>query len=212
MDKGAPRQPQIRTNYRIRVPEVRVIDADGTQLGVMSSHDAIRLALDKALDLVEVNPKADPPVCKVMDFGKYKYEQKKSANTARKNTKTVETKEVKVRPKTDEHDLDTKIRHLRRFLEEGNKAKITVRFRGREITHPEKGQEVLDEILQALEGTINVEVKPSLEGKTMSMIIAPKPGSIKRPPTPPGAPAVPGAVAPTPPQPAAAPAADATRR
>ncbi len=212
MDKGAPRQPQIRTNYRIRVPEVRVIDADGTQLGVMSSHDAIRLALDKALDLVEVNPKADPPVCKVMDFGKYKYEQKKSANTARKNTKTVETKEVKVRPKTDEHDLDTKIRHLRRFLEEGNKAKITVRFRGREITHPEKGQEVLDEILQALEGTINVEVKPSLEGKQMSMIIAPKPGSIKRPPTPPGAPAVPGAVAPTPPQPAAAPAVDATRR
>jgi translation initiation factor IF-3 len=212
MDKGAPRQPQIRTNYRIRVPEVRVIDADGTQLGVMSSHDAIRLALDKALDLVEVNPKADPPVCKVMDFGKYKYEQKKSANTARKNTKTVETKEVKVRPKTDEHDLDTKIRHLRRFLEEGNKAKITVRFRGREITHPEKGQEVLDEILQALEGTINVEVKPSLEGKQMSMIIAPKPGSIKRPPTPPGAPAVPGAVAQTPPQPVAAPAVDATRR
>ncbi|MFO0601664.1 MAG: translation initiation factor IF-3 [Polyangiales bacterium] len=211
MDKGAPRQPQIRTNYRIRVPEVRVIDADGTQLGVMSSHDAIRLALDKALDLVEVNPKADPPVCKVMDFGKYKYEQKKSANTARKNTKTVETKEVKVRPKTDEHDLDTKIRHLRRFLEEGNKAKITVRFRGREITHPEKGQEVLDEILQALEGTINVEVKPSLEGKQMSMIIAPKPGSVKRPPTAPGAPAVAGVAAPTPPQPAA-PAADATRR
>jgi translation initiation factor IF-3 len=200
MDKGAPRQPQIRTNYRIRVPEVRVIDADGTQLGVMSSQDAIRLALEKSLDLVEVNPKADPPVCKVMDFGRYKYEQKKSANNAKKNTKTVETKEVKVRPKTDEHDLDTKIRHLRRFLEEGNKAKITVRFRGREITHPEKGQEVLDEILHALEGTINVEVKPSLEGKQMSMIIAPKPSAVKRP-----------AQASTPSQ-AAPPAADAPRR
>jgi translation initiation factor IF-3 len=205
MDKGAPRQPQIRTNYRIRVPEVRVIDADGTQLGVMSSHDAIRLALDKSLDLVEVNPKADPPVCKVMDFGKYKYEQKKSANTARKNTQKVEVKEVKVRPKTDEHDLDTKIRHLRRFLEEGNKAKITVRFRGREITHPEKGQEVLDEILQALEGAINVEVKPSLEGKQMSMIIAPKPNTVKR--------VVPAAgTTPTAAQPAPTPAVDATAR
>ena len=220
MDKGAPRQPQIRTNYRIRVPEVRVIDADGTQLGVMSSHDAIRLALDKSLDLVEVNPKADPPVCKVMDFGKYKYEQKKSANTARKNTNVILTKEVKVRPKTDEHDLDTKIRHLRRFLEEGNKAKITVRFRGREITHPEKGQEVLDEILHALEGVIVVENKPSLEGKQMSMLIAPKPGSVKRPPTPAAAPtaAAPTAAAPTaaapaptPPQPAAAPT-DASAR
>ena len=179
MDKGAQRQPQIRFNYRIRVPEVRVIDADGTQLGIMTSQDAIRMAMDKSLDLVEVNPKADPPVCKIMDFGKYKYEQKKMANEARKKQTVVEIKEVKVRPKTDEHDLDTKIRHIKRFLEEGNKAKITVRFRGREITHPEKGEEVLKEILEALEGTIVIENKPALEGKQMTMLIAPKPGAFK---------------------------------
>ena len=188
MDKGAPRQPQIRTNYRIRVPEVRVIDADGTQLGVMSSHDAIRMAQEQTLDLVEVNPKADPPVCKIMDFGKYKYEEKKRANEARKKQNVVEIKEVKVRPKTDEHDLDTKIRHIRRFLEEGNKAKITVRFRGREITHPEKGREVLDDIIKALEGLINIEGNPALEGKAMTMLIAPKPNTVKRKDPVPGAP------------------------
>ena len=184
MDKGAQRQPQIRFNYRIRVPEVRVIAADGTQLGIMSSQEAIRLAMDQSLDLVEVNPKADPPVCKVMDFGKFKYEQKKMLNEQKKKQTIVEIKEVKVRPKTDDHDVETKIRHIRRFLEEGNKAKITVRFRGREITHPEKGEEVLREIITELEGTIVIEQKPALEGKTMTMLIAPKPGAIKRPATP----------------------------
>ena len=190
MDKGAQRQPQIRFNYRIRVPEVRVIAADGTQLGIMSSQEAIRLAMDQSLDLVEVNPKADPPVCKVMDFGKFKYEQKKMLNEQKKKQTIVEIKEVKVRPKTDDHDIETKIKHIRRFLEEGNKAKITVRFRGREITHPEKGEEVLREILTDLEGSIVIEQKPQLEGKTMTMLIAPKPGAFKRP-TPaatPGAP------------------------
>ncbi len=184
MDKGAQRQPQIRFNYRIRVPEVRVIAADGTQLGIMSSQEAIRLAMDQSLDLVEVNPKADPPVCKVMDFGKFKYEQKKMLNEQKKKQTIVEIKEVKVRPKTDDHDVETKIRHIRRFLEEGNKAKITVRFRGREITHPEKGEEVLREIITELEGTIVIEQKPALEGKTMTMLIAPKPGAIKRPAAP----------------------------
>ncbi len=181
MDKGAQRQPQIRFNYRIRVPEVRVIAADGTQLGIMSSQEAIRLAMDQSLDLVEVNPKADPPVCKIMDFGKFKYEQKKMLNEQKKKQTIVEIKEVKVRPKTDDHDIETKIKHIRRFLEEGNKAKITVRFRGREITHPEKGEEVLREILTDLEGTIVIEQKPQLEGKTMTMLIAPKPGAFKRP-------------------------------
>ncbi len=184
MDKGAQRQPQIRFNYRIRVPEVRVIAADGTQLGIMASQDAIRLAMDQSLDLVEVNPKADPPVCKIMDFGKFKYEQKKMLNEQKKKQTIVEIKEVKVRPKTDDHDVETKIRHIRRFLEEGNKAKITVRFRGREITHPEKGEEVLREILADLEGSIVIEQKPALEGKTMTMLIAPKPGAFKRPATP----------------------------
>ncbi len=191
MDRGAQRQPQVRVNYRIRVPEVRVIAADGTQLGIMTSQDAIRLAQEQSLDLVEVNPKADPPVCKVMDFGKYKYEEKKRTNEAKKKQNIVEIKEVKVRPKTDDHDLDTKIRHIRRFLEEGNKAKITVRFRGREITHPEKGREVIDDIVKALEGLVVVESQPALEGKQMTMLLAPKPGAVKKPPTAavPGAPA-----------------------
>jgi len=188
MDKGAQRQPQIRFNYRIRVPEVRVIAADGTQLGIMSSQEAIRLAMDQSLDLVEVNPKADPPVCKVMDFGKFKYEQKKMLNEQKKKQTIVEIKEVKVRPKTDDHDVETKIRHIRRFLEEGNKAKITVRFRGREITHPEKGREVLDDIIKALEGLINIEGNPALEGTAMTLLIAPKPHTVKRKDPVPGAP------------------------
>lgn len=188
MDRNQQRQPQVRVNYRIRVPEVRVIAADGTQLGIMTSPDAIRMAQEQTLDLVEVNPKADPPVCKIMDFGKYKYEEKKRANEARKKQNIVEIKEVKVRPKTDDHDLDTKVRHIKRFLEEGNKAKITVRFRGREITHPEKGREVLDDIIKALEGLINIEGNPALEGKAMTMLISPKPNTIKRKEPAPGAP------------------------
>lgn len=188
MDRNQQRQPQVRVNYRIRVPEVRVIAADGTQLGIMTSPDAIRMAQEQTLDLVEVNPKADPPVCKIMDFGKYKYEEKKRANEARKKQNIVEIKEVKVRPKTDDHDLDTKVRHIKRFLEEGNKAKITVRFRGREITHPEKGREVLDDIIKALEGLINIEGNPALEGKAMTMLISPKPNTIKRKEPVPGAP------------------------
>ena len=173
---------QVRVNHRIRVPEVRVIAANGDQLGIMTSQDAIRTALEQSLDLVEVNPKADPPVCKIMDFGRYKYEEKKKTNEAKKRQNVVEIKEVKVRPKTDDHDLATKIRHIRGFLEEGNKAKITVRFRGREVTHPEKGREVIDDILKALEGLINIESNPLMEGKTMTLLIAPKPNTIKRKP------------------------------
>ena len=173
---------QVRVNHRIRVPEVRVIAANGDQLGIMSSQDAIRTALEQSLDLVEVNPKADPPVCKIMDFGRYKYEEKKKTNEAKKRQNVVEIKEIKVRPKTDDHDLETKIRHIRGFLEEGNKAKITVRFRGREVTHPEKGREVIDDILKALEGMINVESNPLMEGKTMTLLIAPKQSIIKRKP------------------------------
>jgi translation initiation factor IF-3 len=169
------------------VPEVRVIGADGTQLGILASHEAIRMAQEQGLDLVEVNPKAEPPVCKIMDFGKFKYEEKKKANEAKKKQNVVEIKEVKVRPKTDDHDLETKIKHIRRFLEEGNKAKITVRFRGREITHPEKGREVIDEILKALEGQIIVESNPMMEGKAMTVMIAPKPGIVKAKPATPAA-------------------------
>lgn len=198
VDNRNARQLQVRVNHRIRVPEVRVIGADGAQLGIMSSQEAIRMALDATLDLVEVNPKADPPVCKIMDFGRYKYEEKKKANEAKKKQNVVEVKEIKVRPKTDDGDLATKIKHIRRFLEEGNKAKITVRFRGREITHPEKGREVIDEILKALEGLIVVEGNTAMEGKAMTVLIAPKPSALRRPD---GQPAAPTTTPPTNPRP-----------
>jgi len=183
MNDNRARTMQVRVNHRIRVPEVRVIAADGAQLGIMTSSEAIRSALEQGLDLVEVNPKAEPPVCKIMDFGRFKYEEKKKANEAKKRQSVVEVKEVKVRPKTDDHDLATKIKHIRRFLEEGNKARITVRFRGREITHPEKGREVIDEILKALEGQIVIESNAIMEGKQMTLLIAPKPNMVKRPAT-----------------------------
>ena len=148
-----PRQQQrgyqIRVNHRIRVPEVRVIGADGGMLGVLQTHEALRMAQEQGLDLVEVNPKAEPPVCKILDFGKYKYEEKKKQAQARRNQAVVEIKEIKLRPKTDDHDIDFKIKAARRFLEAGHKVKFTVRFRGREITHPEKAHEQLDIILQA---------------------------------------------------------------
>src|SRR5580700_10966050 len=136
-----PRQQQrgyqIRVNHRIRVPEVRVIGADGGMLGVLQTHEALRLAQSQGLDLVEVNPKTDPPVCKILDFGKYKYEEKKKAGEAKRKQTVVEIKEIKLRPKTDDHDIAFKIKSARRFLEAGHKVKFTVRFRGREITHPE---------------------------------------------------------------------------
>src|SRR5882757_3964093 len=140
---------QIRVNHRIRVPEVRVIDADGSMLGVLQTHEAMRLAQEQGLDLVEVNPKAEPPVCKILDFGKYKYEEKKKAGEAKRKQTVVEIKEIKLRPKTDDHDITFKTKAARRFLEAGHKVKFTVRFRGREITHPEKAQEQLNVIMQA---------------------------------------------------------------
>ena len=159
-----PRQQQrgyqIRVNHRIRVPEVRVIDADGSMLGVLQTHEALRMAQEQGLDLVEVNPKAEPPVCKILDFGKYKYEEKKKQAQARRNQSVVEIKEIKLRPKTDDHDIAFKVKAARRFLEAGHKVKFTVRFRGREITHPEKAHEQLDIILKALEDVANIETRP----------------------------------------------------
>ena len=134
------RGPQIRVNHRIRVPEVRVVLDDGSQLGVMPTSEALKAAEGRGLDLVEVNPKSMPPVCKILDFGKYKYEEKKRASEAKRKQTIVELKEVKLRPKTDDHDLQVKVRSARRFLESGNKVKFTVRFRGREITHPQRAQ------------------------------------------------------------------------
>jgi translation initiation factor IF-3 len=179
-----PRQPQrqfqIRVNHRIRVPEVRVIGADGSMLGVMATHEALRAAQEQALDLVEVNPKADPPVCKILDFGKYKYEEKKKAGEAKRKQTVVDIKEIKLRPKTDDHDINFKIKAARRFLEAGHKVKFTVRFRGREITHPEKAQEQLTLVIAGTEDLANVETRALMEGRTMTVLIAPKPAIMQK--------------------------------
>ncbi len=179
-----PRQQQrtfqIRINHRIRVPEVRVIDADGGMLGVLPTQEALRKAQGLGLDLVEVNPKAEPPVCKILDFGKYKYEEKKKTAEAKRKQAVVEVKEIKLRPKTDDHDLETKIRAARRFLEAGHKVKFTIRFRGREITHPEKAQEQIDIIIPRVEDIANIETRPAMEARAMSLLIGPKPAVMQK--------------------------------
>lgn len=169
------REPQTRVNHRIRADPVRVIDADGSMLGVMSNREAIRTAQAHGLDLVEVNPKADPPVCKIMDFGRFKYEEKKRASEAKRKQTTVELKEIKLRPKTDDHDLNFKLRAARRFVEAGNKVKFVVRFRGREIAHPDQAQQQLVWLLEQLEDISNADNRPAMEGRTMTVMVSPKP-------------------------------------
>ncbi len=178
--RSEPRGPQIRVNRRIRVPEVRVVAEDGSNLGVIPTEQALSRALGLGLDLVEVNPKASPPVCKILDFGKFKYEEKKKQSEAKKKQTVVEVKEVKLRPKTDDHDLNVKVRAARRFIESGNKVKVTCRFRGREITHPERAQMQHDYVVSQLEDLANVEQRPTMEGRTMAMILAPKPLVMQR--------------------------------
>jgi translation initiation factor IF-3 len=153
---------------------VRVIGANSEQLGILSLGEALSLAESQQLDLVEVSPTAVPPVCRIMDFGKFKYQQSKKLQEAKKKQVQVQLKEVKLRPKTDEHDLQFKIKHVRRFLEEGNKAKITLVFRGREITHMNLGQKALDRFTEELQDVAIIEVKPKMEGRNMFMIVAPK--------------------------------------
>ena len=143
-------------------------------LGVLRTDEAKRMARDADLDLVEVNPKASPPVCKIMDFGRFKYEEKKKQNEARKRQTQIALKEIKLRPKTDDHDVAFKIKHVRRFLEEGNKVKLTVRFRGREITHPETARRQIDLIVDAVEDLALIETDARMEGRTMTAILAPK--------------------------------------
>jgi translation initiation factor IF-3 len=167
-------------NHRIRVPEVRVVAEDGSNLGVLSTEQALRRAQEAGLDLVEVNPKAIPPVCKILDFGKFKYEEKKKLSEAKKKQTVVEVKEIKIRPKTDDHDLDVKVRAIRRFIEAGNKVKVTCRFRGREITHPERAQMQLTFIISKIEDLANVEQRPTMEARTMSVLVAPKPAVFQR--------------------------------
>ena len=167
-------QSFIRTNSRIRVPQVRVIAEDGTQIGVLATFDAIRMAQEQGLDLVEINPKGVPPVCKIVDFGKFKYEEKKKQTEARKNQKNNDLKEISFRPKTEENDLNHKLANAKEFLEDGNKVKFTVRFRGREVTHPQYGEEKIKWLLEQLKDLIGTSTPISMEGKTMSVMVNPK--------------------------------------
>ena len=154
--------------------EVRVIAADGEQLGILDTREAIRRAEESGLDLVEVAPTAKPPVCRIMDFGKYKYELAKKANEARKNQTVIVVKEIKLRPRTDEHDIQFKMNNMRRFLEEGNKVKVSVMFRGREMAHIEMGRAVLDRIVAELQNEAIIEQAPRMEGRNMMLLLGPK--------------------------------------
>ena len=147
---------------------------------MLQTHEALRIAEEKGLDLVEVSPKAMPPVCKIMDYGKFKYEDAKKRKEARKHQSTIEYKEVKFRPKTDDHDFDFKVKNIRRFLGEGNKARLVVVFRGREIVHPETGQDMLRQVFEATNDVAMIEQAPLMEGRRMLMVIAPKAGAVKR--------------------------------
>lgn len=171
---------EVRINDRIRVPMVRVIGPEGDQLGVMAISEALRVAREMTLDLVEVAPAARPPVCRVMDFGKYKYEQAKREQKAKKKQRLTVVKEVKLRPKVEKHDFEFKMRNARRFLEERDKVKIVVQFRGRELSHPELGRELIDRVIETLTDVGTVEQAPSLEGRVMVMMLAPKPAAVAK--------------------------------
>ena len=163
-----------RVNDDIDVSNVRVVDADAEQLGVLPIERALQLAAEAGLDLVEVAPNADPPVCKILDYGKFKYEAQKKKNEARKKQKIIDVKEIKMRPSIDEHDYQVKMRNMRRFLEDGDKVKVTIRFRGREMAHQELGMKVLDRVREDLDEAAKVEQFPKLEGRQMIMVIAPR--------------------------------------
>ena len=165
----------MRINEEIRAREVRVIGSDGEQLGIMSGREAQQLAYEKNLDLVEIAPTAKPPVCRIMDYGKYRYEQQKREKESRKKQKTFDIKEVKLRPGIEEHDFNVKFKNAVRFLEDGDKVKVTIMFRGRELSHPELGEVLLNKMAAQLKEMAVVERQPKLEGKNMIMIVAPKP-------------------------------------
>ena len=175
MDEGiATDNKTTRKNQDIRVPRVRVIGAEGEQVGILSRDEALAMAQEAGLDLVEIQPNGDPPVCRIMDFGKFKFEQQKKAHAARKKTKQVEIKELKFRPTTDVGDYAIKLRNLRRFLEEGDKVKITIRFRGREMAHMELGDAMVKKIAADIAEEAVIEQYPRMEGRLMVMMIAPK--------------------------------------
>ena len=166
----------LRVNRQIRAHEVRLIDENGEQKGVIKTFDAIRMAEEAGLDLVEVSPNANPPVCKILDFGKYRYELEKKQRDAKKNQAVIKVKEIRMQPKIDRHDLETKSKFIAEFLTEGNKVKVSIRFRGRELAHPELGKDVLDRILEILSENgvqYNLDKGAFMEGKMMSMFVSP---------------------------------------
>ena len=164
----------FRVNGEIRVKQVRLVGNDGTQHGVVNIEDALKMAKESDSDLVEVAPQAKPPVCKILDYGKYKFEQEKKLRESKKKQKLVKIKEIRMQPKIEKHDLEFKTKHIQEFLDEGNKVKVTIRFRGRELAHTELGRKVLDEVLEMLEGPFVLDRNPQMEGRFMSMILNPK--------------------------------------
>ena len=163
-----------RVNNEITARLVRLVDADGEMQGVYKVDDALREAARVGLDLVEVSPNAEPPVCKILDYGRYKYEAQKKKNEARKKQKVIEVKEIKLRPGIDDHDYDVKMRNLRRFIDDGDKVKVTLRFRGREMAHQDLGRDLLKRVEADMEGEVTVEQFPRMEGRQMVMMLAPK--------------------------------------
>ena len=164
---------RTRINQQIRISPVRVIDPEGEQVGIVPIERALELAEELGLDLVEVAPMARPPVCRIMDYGKFKYEEQRKAREARKKQHQIQLKEVKMRPGIEEHDFEFKTRHARRFLEEGNKVKVTMMFRGRQMAHPEIGREVLDRVMKDLSDIAKVEMSPTMEARAMTMVLVP---------------------------------------
>ena len=173
-EKPPTRGDRTRVNEQIRISPVRVIADDGEQLGVIPVEEALREARERGMDLVEVAADARPPVVKIMDYGKYRFQQAKAARAAKKKQHVIHMKEVKFRPGISSHDFDFKVRHARDFLKEGNKVKMTMMFRGRQITHPELGQEVLQRAFAVVEDLAKIEMEPKLEGRNMTMVVAPK--------------------------------------
>ena len=163
-----------RANEQIEAAEVRLIDAEGGQVGVVGIREAISMAVDSGLDLVEVSPNVSPPVCKILDLGKYKYEAQKKKSEARKKQKIIELKEIKFRPNIEQHDYDVKMRAMKRFLDDGDKVKVTLRFRGREMVHQHLGMNVLKRVRDEMDEAAKVEQMPQLEGRQMTMILVPR--------------------------------------
>ena len=164
----------LRINEQIRVREVRLIDDKGDQKGIVPTIEALKMAKEQELDLVEVAPQANPPVCKILDYGKYRFEQEKTLRDSKKNQKQLKLKEIRMQPKIGSGDLDFKSKHVQEFLNEGNKVKVTIRFRGRELAHTELGYDVLKEVLKRLDDEYVVEKQPAMEGRFMSMTLSPK--------------------------------------